>query len=97
MAPILPSASLYYAAGRRVSRCGVARHSSEQQISSMANTPSLNPPSGPDERPPLSCEEAIAELRRLWQEGIDSGMDETSDVESIVAELRQRFLTSRAG
>jgi len=36
--------------------------------------------------------EAIAELRRLWDEGIASGPAEHFDIEGIKAEARRRYL-----
>ena len=39
----------------------------------------------------------IAELRRLWEEGLSSGRSRFSDLESLKAEARHRLLVRNSG
>jgi antitoxin ParD1/3/4 len=39
----------------------------------------------------MNFREAQEELRRLWQEGIDSGPGHLADMQAIKAEARRRF------
>ena len=56
--------------------------------------PPTSVPAG--EQPTLSREDALAKIRQLWQEGVESGFDDDSDIDSAVANLKTRY-APRAG
>src|SRR4051794_36121862 len=96
MAPILANASLYYAPGRRVSRgCALPGHPRLAQHHGMPETPTKSDAKLTEQEPPFTREEAVADLRRLIEEGLASGIDDSNDMESIWDEVNRRLKQAR--